>query len=129
MRISKWSSYVCSSDLHSTRLTFAADVASALFQTRGIAVQLDDARDIERIANELAQTSRLGYEHGLVAGADTAQLDSELSNARAEVTRLQAALRTAKRSLLEIGRASCRERVCQYVYISVVAVSLNNKHR
>src|SRR3546814_18908456 len=59
----------------------------------------------ERIANELAQTSRLGYEHGLVAGADTAQLDSELSNALAEVTRLQAALRTAKRSLLVlIGR-------------------------
>src|SRR3546814_15676675 len=27
---------------------------------------------------------------------------------------------------LEIGRASCRERVCQYVYISVVAVSLQN---
>src|SRR3546814_16441328 len=27
----------------------------------------------------------------------------------------------------EIGRASCRERVCQYVYISVVAVSLSKK--
>src|SRR3546814_13478122 len=27
----------------------------------------------------------------------------------------------------EIGRASCRERVCQYVKISVVAVSLKNK--
>src|SRR3546814_14770267 len=27
----------------------------------------------------------------------------------------------------EIGRASCRERVCQYVEISVVAVSLNKK--
>src|SRR3546814_17147981 len=27
----------------------------------------------------------------------------------------------------EIGRASCRERVCQYVYISVVAVSLKKK--
>src|SRR3546814_11397956 len=26
----------------------------------------------------------------------------------------------------EIGRASCRERVCQYVLISVVAVSLTN---
>src|SRR3546814_19934898 len=26
-----------------------------------------------------------------------------------------------------IGRASCRESVCQYVYISVVAVSLKNK--
>src|SRR3546814_12324755 len=29
--------------------------------------------------------------------------------------------------LLKIGRASCRERVCQYVYISVVAVSLKKK--
>src|SRR3546814_13020851 len=28
----------------------------------------------------------------------------------------------------EIGRASCRERVCQYVSISVVAVSLNKKN-
>src|SRR3546814_17128386 len=29
----------------------------------------------------------------------------------------------------EIGRASCRERVCQYVSISVVAVSLKKKTR
>src|SRR3546814_12976078 len=29
---------------------------------------------------------------------------------------------------LEIGRASCRERVGQYVYISVVAVSLKQKN-
>src|SRR3546814_14950230 len=29
----------------------------------------------------------------------------------------------------EIGRASCRERVFQYVWISVVAVSLKKKHR
>src|SRR3546814_15962443 len=28
---------------------------------------------------------------------------------------------------VEIGSASCRERVCQYVYISVVAVSLKTK--
>src|SRR3546814_16171084 len=30
--------------------------------------------------------------------------------------------------LLQIGRASCRERVCQYVWISVVAVSLKKKN-
>src|SRR3546814_18731727 len=30
---------------------------------------------------------------------------------------------------LEIGRASCRERVCQYVWISVVAVSLKTNKR
>src|SRR3546814_15518499 len=29
--------------------------------------------------------------------------------------------------LVETGRASCRERVCRYVYISVVAVSLEKK--
>src|SRR3546814_18490413 len=35
-------------------------------------------------------------------------------------------------NLGKIGRASCRERVCQYVYISVVAVTLkknNNSHQ
>src|SRR3546814_12969529 len=30
-------------------------------------------------------------------------------------------------ALPKIGRATCRERVCQYVYISVVAVSLKKK--
>src|SRR3546814_18960042 len=29
----------------------------------------------------------------------------------------------------ETGSASCRERVCQYVYISVVAVSLKKQHK
>src|SRR3546814_19383919 len=32
------------------------------------------------------------------------------------------------RKMAEIGRASCRERVCQYVLISVVAVSLKKKN-
>src|SRR3546814_12910967 len=35
--------------------------------------------------------------------------------------------RIRHRRRLEIGRASCRERVCQYVSISVVAVSLTKK--
>src|SRR3546814_19115939 len=30
-------------------------------------------------------------------------------------------------AVVEIGRASCRERVCQYVYISVVGVPLKKK--
>src|SRR3546814_11219137 len=39
-----------------------------------------------------------------------------------------AAIRAANASgEWEIGRASCRERVCQYVYISVVAVSFKKK--
>src|SRR3546814_19450462 len=34
-----------------------------------------------------------------------------------------------KRYRREIGRASCRERVCQYVKITVVEVSLQKKHK
>src|SRR3546814_11939936 len=34
----------------------------------------------------------------------------------------------AIKSYDQIGRASCRERVCQYVYVSVVAVSLKKKN-
>src|SRR3546814_14826488 len=33
------------------------------------------------------------------------------------------------KTLRQIGRASCRERVCQYVWISVVAVSLKKKKK
>src|SRR3546814_11057837 len=36
-------------------------------------------------------------------------------------------LRAHRRWIPEIGRASCRERVCQYVSITVVAVSLKKK--
>src|SRR3546814_17087700 len=36
--------------------------------------------------------------------------------------------RTSRSASWQIGRASCRERVCQYVSISVVAVSLNTKN-
>src|SRR3546814_15906095 len=38
-----------------------------------------------------------------------------------------AAQEASAASIFEIGRASCRERVCQYVWISVVAVSLKKK--
>src|SRR3546814_21133067 len=35
--------------------------------------------------------------------------------------------RIARRFRAQIGRASCRERVCQYVYVSVAAVVLQKK--
>src|SRR3546814_19179222 len=35
---------------------------------------------------------------------------------------------TLWRETQQIGRASCRERVCQYVSLSLVAVSLKKKH-
>lgn len=94
-------------DYHDSRMVLAADVATALFQARATAVQLEQARDTLRISQDLAATSHLGESHGLIAGADTARLDSDVANARAEVTRLEALLRTSRRSLLVlIGRPS-----------------------
>lgn len=87
-------------DYQGSRMVLVADVATALFQARSTAVQLGDARETLRIAQELAASARLGVSHGLVAGADAAQLDSDVGNARAEVTRLEASLRASKRSLL-----------------------------
>src|SRR3546814_13945775 len=40
---------------------------------------------------------------------------------------VQKSLERGFRLVAEIGRASCRERVCQYVSLSVVAVSLKKK--
>src|SRR3546814_18930910 len=46
-----------------------------------------------------------------------------------QVEHLQRVIETVDVDLLaaEIGRASYRDKVCQYVYISVVSVSLNKK--
>src|SRR3546814_17416157 len=60
------------------------------------------------------------------AGANVAVLYFK-DRAKAEVS-CGSAEAQGRRSVAEIGRASCRERVCQYVLISVVAVSLIKKY-
>src|SRR3546814_19191433 len=44
------------------------------------------------------------------------------------VTVTENELTTVATIVLQIGRASCRERVCQNVYISVAAVTFTKKH-
>src|SRR3546814_18777546 len=85
MRISDWSSDVCSSDL------------AAQFRDGG---DRGDAGD-----RASAQAARRLPGSGEARGADD---------------------RGWARRRRPIGRASCRERVCQYVSISVVAVYLKN---
>src|SRR3546814_15737291 len=46
---------------------------------------------------------------------------------KAEASKVSTAIRALTRQSMQIGRASCRERVCPYVWISVVAVSLKKK--
>src|SRR3546814_20458610 len=100
MRISDWSSDVCSSDL----------------------VAPDDGAVAEDrlLLRRIGVPNRLGDQHheGRIGMARDAEIVLHLVELRGVDGH-------------EIGRASCRERVCQYVSISVVAVSFKkkNKHR
>src|SRR3546814_18798549 len=94
MRISDWSSDVCSSDLCAAdpdHLQFA-DLGQSPVVARPAAANGDHGIG-KRIASELRQAPR-------------------------------AQPPPRQRQQREIGRASWRERGCQYVYISVVAVAL-----
>src|SRR3546814_6503583 len=85
MRISDWSSDVCSSDLGEGRGLLAVEVA------------------LEAVADRLVQHD------ARPAGAED---DGHLAGRGRD--RIELHQRLAQR-LVEIGRASCRERVCQYV--------------
>src|SRR3546814_14615912 len=116
MRISDWSSDVCSSDLQ--------DGAYALFtSTSGV---------IGNIGQANYGAAKLGV-HGL---SHIIAMENASCNVRANViapfawTRMIGTIPVkdeASRVRVEIGRASCRERGGQYVSIQVVAVPFNKK--
>src|SRR3546814_18408998 len=94
MRISDWSSDVCSSDLQ-----FQGAVREAV----RIPVAMSPLLQLPVIGAAIAPGRAIG-----IITADSGNLTTEFM-------------------AQEIGRASCRERVCAYVWISVVAVSLKKK--
>src|SRR3546814_13350957 len=98
MRISDWSSDVCSSDLK--HRAEACSTARALDRER-ITLQLESCYD------------RLGSKGDFMGVV--AHICKQLLNVRQRA--------------FQIGRASCRERVCQSLSISVVAVSLKKKKK
>src|SRR3546814_14364824 len=104
MRISDWSSDVCSSDLFQARTiagqgqaAFALEAASPVLDVLG---NVDDNRsgsagagDLERAAHRRFELGGIGDQEYMLGGG---------ANDRAD------------RRFLAIGRASCRERVSQY---------------
>src|SRR3546814_11134456 len=102
MRISDWSSVVCSSDL--------AAGADAVVELHVVADHLHLGHHIGAVADEGGALHRRAHlavldEVGLGAG------EHELARGDVDQT----------------GRASCRGRVCQYGSLSVVAVPLRKK--
>src|SRR3546814_16302117 len=104
MRISDWSSDVCSSDLE--------DFAYL-------------PETLAMVVRSLGEQWGIGCELKVEDGncATSALIGRELSFAVREI--VANAVRHA--GATKIGRASCRERVCRYVYISVGDVSLKKK--
>src|SRR3546814_12423603 len=103
--MSDWSSYVCSSDLF---LILARNA------DRAAAEPGDPADDL---LVDLAREDHLGNLGGRRVGdakpADKGRFDAELFQHRADLR--PAAVHDDRIDADEIGRASCRERVCQYV--------------
>src|SRR3546814_13757813 len=104
MRISDWSSDVCSSDLT------AVTVPDNRFTLEGRALVIVEAGYTDTDASSVLHVPDLAL---VVAG---------------DVIYNSAHLYLSETSLAELGRASCRESGCQYVYITVAAVPLQNNN-
>src|SRR3546814_15364553 len=106
MRISDWSSDVCSSDLGVALRILAIPVEGGGFAFRLLA-EVEGLQDVSISVDEI---------NGKIVGI-LAQLDLSAIEAVA-VGRSNVAVdehRLADPACRKIGRASCRERVCQYV--------------
>src|SRR3546814_19672027 len=134
MRISDWSSDVCSSDLSGCR--------AGNDDTMNEQDTLVDWTAFQQARSELGASfvRILGYFHedgvksvaaieDAMRRADSAALVLPAHTLKGESHQFGAGpLALLSERIEKIGRASCRERVCQYVYISVVAVSLKKKN-
>src|SRR3546814_12686393 len=117
MRISDWSSDVCSSDL--VVLPIGLALLDGVAQHRGDGLHHPEVgRQVWRNRRQmsLGQLAVLA----LLFFRQAAQLQDDLARIDVGDVVLE---------LAEIGRASARERVCQYVWMPVVAVSLNKNSK
>ena len=92
--------------VESVRTALAAQTADTLFLARGLAVQLEDARETLRIATELSRVTRIRAERGLSPRSEFDRAETERANAQAEIARLEAALRATQRVLLTLAGRS-----------------------
>src|SRR3546814_16749937 len=132
MRISDWSSDVCSSDLPFWAAWSPSTAAGRSELAPGSAGELaarprPGAGMSTSITHlwRLVRWGRTLARHGALKGIERDPLTPPRVRLLCRVARFGA--RVPQQPAYEIGRASCRERVCQYVVISVVAVSLKKK--
>ncbi|CAN5383649.1 TolC family protein [soil metagenome] len=82
------------------RASLAANVAQSYFDARGLAVQLDEARQTERINTSLRDFSVKKANAGLIATSESDRAEADLAQTQSQVANLESQLATARRSLL-----------------------------
>src|SRR3546814_10696502 len=112
MRISDWSSDVCSSDLDIGAVAIEARRREEMAAVDGYPLRLVDRRRVAMI--EIAIIFDVECDAAPVINANRHALFADpLDRPERAILHLQAALVAPEQH--EIGRATCRERVCQYV--------------
>ncbi len=92
-------------NIEGSRASLAANVADTYFQAKGLAVQLDDARENLRIQGELAAVAQKKADLGLGLLSDADRIAGSLAQSQAQVDDLEAQTHAAERQLLIlIGR-------------------------
>lgn len=90
-----------------TRASLAAAVADSWFASKGLAIQLEDARETARIQRALADIVGTRAERGLAPTSEADRIAGDLAQAEAQVAALEAELQAARRSLLVlVGRGA-----------------------
>ena len=89
------------------RASLAANVADAYFQVRGLAIQLDDARESARIQKSLYDLAEHRVSLGLTARSEADRVAGELAQIDSQVESLEAELQAQQRTLLVlVGRGT-----------------------
>ena len=87
-------------DFEASRTSLEANVADQLFQARGLAIQLDDAKEEAEIERQLADVATKKAHFGFGATSDADQANSQLAQTKAQVADLTTQLYAARRTLL-----------------------------
>lgn len=91
---------------HAALQSLSAQVATNLFQARGLSLQLAEARDTLRVARELADIGQRKARAGIGSQVDADSLLADRATAQANVLSLEAQLAVSRQTLLVlIGRA------------------------
>ena len=94
-------------NIEASRISLAAGVADGLFNVRGLAQQLADAKESQRISHALNDAATLRASRGLVAQSDADRTFADTAQADAQVVAVQADLTAARRTLLVLlGRGA-----------------------